>query len=409
MPGAREIRFVCWAALLVSLTLVALSVVYAARQQQFLGHQPGGDFVTFYAAGTILNEYPHAKLYDLSLQYRVEHASLPAMTREFVDPYVNTPFLGWLFRPLARLPFLWSYGAWMAISSALYLGGLALLWPKGIGSVSQIPFLACCSFLPFTIECLAGGQISALGFFAFALSTRWLRSGRLLAAGAVLSLCLYKPPLLVLVVPMLVIGRRWWTLAGFAAGAGVLGALSVAAVGYAGCASYVQALGLRAGLLTRNPSPLALFKFVDVHALFRLLLGVHLRGGQPIALVVAVAAVVYLAVRWARSRPGTRAADLLWAATIAWTLVFNIYVPIYDTILIVVTCLVMAGAVYGTGSETVRSDRDSFQGWMLALWVAAAVSQAVAAAARFQILTVVLVAIGALALRWSRRFEGAGG
>jgi hypothetical protein len=332
------------------------------------------------------------------------------MPRDTVEAYINTPFLAWVFRPLAWLPFAWSYGLWVVISAVLYLAGLAALWPaeKGFREVSRIAFLACCSFVPFSIECLAGGQISAVGFFALALCTRWQQAGYPLAAGAALAVCLYKPPLLVLAVPMLAIGRRFRMLAGFAAGACVAGLLSLAAVGYDGCAAYFQALRLRAEWTARNPSPLPLFKFVDIHTFVRLLFGGHSPASAGTALILMGGAFAYLAVRWARSRPGTRAASLLWSATIAWTLVFNLYIPIYDTVLIVISALLMAAAVYGSPGERAESDRAAFQAWMLALYVATVVTQAIAAVARLQILTVVLAGIGWLALRWSRRFETGG-
>ncbi len=402
-PGVREIRAACWVALVVTTALVALSIGYGAMDRPFLGHQPGGDYISFYVAGKILNEYPHSRLYDSSLQYRLHHAVMPEMPRETVEAYINTPFFAWVFRPLARLPFAWSYGIWVAISVLLYLAGLWAVWPaeKGFGDVSRIALLACCSFPPFSIECLAGGQVSAVGFCALALCTRWSLAGYPMAAGAALAVCLYKPPLLVLAVPMLAIGRRFRTLLGFAVGACVVAALSLAAVGYEGCVAYVQALGVRAEWTARNPSPLPLFKFVDIHTFVRQLAGGHSTASAGAAFILMGAAFAWLAVRWARSRPGTREASLLWAATLAWTLVFNVYMPIYDTILIVIPALVMARAVYQPGRESAESDRAVFQGWMLALCVATVVSQPVAAATRFQILTVVLAALGVLALRWS--------
>ena len=409
-PGAREIRLACWTALSVTAALVAVSLVSAARGRQLLGHPPGGDFVAFYAAGKILNEYPHTSLYDLPLQYRLHHALLPEMPPELASPYFNTPFLAWLFRPLARLPFLWSYGVWTAISFALYLGGLALLWPedKTFGDASRIAFLVCCSFPPFAIECLVGGQVSAIGFFALSLSTRWQRSARPMAAGAALALCLYKPPLLVVVVPMLAIGRRWRILAGFAAGACALGALSLAAVGYGGCVAYIEALRLRAGLVTLNPSPLALFKCVDIQTFFRLLFGGYSRASAGAASILGGAGFLILALRWARSRPGTQADRLLWAATVAWTLVVNVSIPIYDTVLIVISALVMAGVVYASRPEPTESDRSTFLWSILALYLAAVVSQPLARFAGIQVLTPVLAGIGALALKLSRRAEGSG-
>jgi hypothetical protein len=410
----------CWAALLVSAGLMALSVAfalggrplsvaYAVGGRELQRHPPGGDFVAFYVAGKILNEYPHARLYDIPLQHELQHAVLPQVPDDLGVVYANAPFLALIFRGVARLPYALGLGVWVAFSASLYMAGLALVWPpkRDFGGVSRTAILVCVSFLPFTADCLAGGQLSALGFFAIALCTRWRQRGAPFAAGAALAMCLYKPPLLVLMVPLLLFGRRFRMLLGFCAGALVLGALSLGAVGYEGCAGYFRVLRLYGELTAREATPLALFKFVDVHSFFRLLLNGHPQVGGGIALILAAAAFVYLAKRWVRSRPGTQADGLLWAATIAWTLVFNLYVPIYDTTLIVISALLMAGAVYGARGEHAESGRSAFLGWMLVLYVTACVTEAVASYARVQILTPVLAAIGLLALRFSRRFEAA--
>lgn len=406
LPGVREIRAVSWAALLVTVVLVGLSLSFAARGLPFLGHQPCGDFVQFYAAGKILNEYPHASLYDGLLQYRLQHALLPGMRPELSLVFANAPFLALLFRPLACLPLLWSYAVWVAISALLYGTGLALLRPQGhdFAGASRTVFLACLSFAPFAIECCGGGQLSALGFFALALCTRW-RSRHPFAAGAVLALCLYKPSLLVLLAPMMVAGRRFRMLFGFAVSAAALGGLSLAVTGYEGCRGFLRTLRLYAEFTSRNPSPLPLFKYVNIHTFLRLLFGSYSAASAAAAWILGGAAFVYLAVRWARSRPGTQADGLLWAATIAWTLVFNLYVPIYDTIMIVISALTMAGTIYAWQGKRAESARSAFLGWMLVLYVAAWVTQPLASFARVQVLTLVLAGIGAFALRLSRQAE----
>jgi hypothetical protein len=202
------------------------------------------------------------------------------------------------------------------------------------------------------------------------------------------------------VAPLLVAGRRFRMLAGFAVSAAALGALSLATVGRDGCLAYLRTLRLYAEMTARNPSPLPLFKYVDIHTFFRLLAGGHAPWIAVAASIMALAAFAVLAVRWARSRPATRADDLLWAATIAWTLVANLYVPIYDATIVVIPMLLMAGAVYG---GRCAASRPAFLGWALVLYVSAWVSQPLAFYARFQAFTLVLAGIGALALRLSRQ------
>ncbi len=173
---------------------------------------------------------------------------------------------------------------------------------------------------------------------------------------------------------MLAIGRRWRVLAGFAAGACVLGSLSLFAVGYGGCVAYIEALRLRAGLVTLNPSPVALFKYVDVQTFFRFLFGGYSLASAAAALILGGTGFIILALMWARSKPGTRADGLLWAATVTWTLVVNVSIPIYDTTLVVIGALVMAAAVYSSRSEQAGS-AIAFLWWMLVLYLAAVVTE----------------------------------
>jgi hypothetical protein len=267
--------------------------------------------------------------------------------------------------------------------------------------------LACLAFEPFAIACLPGGQLSAVGFFALAAATRWQRSGKPAAAGAALSLCLYKPTLLLLVLPMLAVGRRFRLLAGFAAGAAALGALSLAVAGRDGCGGYLRTLRLYGKFVSQYPTPLQLPKYVDIRTFLQLALNGHAAVSAIPALVLTGAALAYLAVHWARSRPGTQADGVLWAGTIAWSLVFNVYVPVYDVTLAVVCALVMAGVVYGARGEEAERDRAAFHGWMLLLYVTAVVAPAFAWFANLQLLTLVLVGTGYQALRLSRRREAA--
>src|SRR6185295_20283569 len=92
------------------------------------------------------------------------------------------------------------------------------------------------------VECLAGGQTSALAFFCLALAINQERRGHYILSGLALSLCAYKPTLLLLVVPMLFFTRRHSTLLGFVAGCAVLAVVSLLVVGRQGCLGYINTL-----------------------------------------------------------------------------------------------------------------------------------------------------------------------
>src|SRR5437660_489102 len=74
------------------------------------------------------------------------------------------------------------------------------------------------------------------------------RRGHAAAAGAAFSLLLYKPTLLVLVLPLAVVGRRWRLLAGFLAGGAALAILSAVVAGPARCEEFVRLMATYARL-----------------------------------------------------------------------------------------------------------------------------------------------------------------
>src|SRR4030095_1852495 len=118
----------------------------------------------------------------------------------FSLPYVTPPYVATLFSPLALFPFSFAYLVWIFISVALYAGAVSL-----IARLELLPrdmtLLVCLAFPPFLMLVIAGGQISAIGCFIFALWIYLTKRQRKFLAGMVLGLILYKPTLAVFVVP----------------------------------------------------------------------------------------------------------------------------------------------------------------------------------------------------------------
>jgi hypothetical protein len=137
----------------------------------------------------------------------------------------------------------------------------------------------------------------------------------------------------------------------------------------------------------------ALSKYVDINTFFRLLLGGQTRAGTALALVLSVAGFVWLSASWWRWRRRRGPTDLLWSATLAWTLVCGVYTPIYDTILIVPAIILIAGTVREKGHF------ESFAALTAMIYSATFVTQPLAATTGFQVLTPLLAAIGVFALR----------
>jgi hypothetical protein len=232
------------------------------------------------------------------------------------------------------------------------------------------------SFEPFVIECWAGGQLSAIGFATLALAIWSVRRGRDALAGAALGFCLYKPTLLVLLLPMLLVGRRWKTLAAFAGVSLFLALVSFVAAGRQACADYLGVLREYVNATAHGAAIFPKWKFVNVSAWM----------GWKLMLLVSSPALALLTRAWCK-RDGDAA--LLWACTLVWTLVVNLHVGIYDVVLAIPCVLLLAER---------RLWRELK--WTIALlYVTPWFSQQLARATGVQMLSLVLAGLGVIALR----------
>ncbi|MBI5087238.1 MAG: DUF2029 domain-containing protein [Acidobacteria bacterium] len=406
-PGweQREIRFVCLAVIAAGIVALLLSLPAAAGRPVF-GIRVMADFPAFYLAGDILNRYTADRLYDLELQDRLYRELRPGAPPGSTLPFAYPPYFALLFRPFARLPYLAAYLVWIFFSLCLYLLGLNLIWPR-----SELPqetwitgVLLALSFQPFLIECWIGGQTTGFGFCVLALSLWLVQRDRLVLAGMVISLCLYKPTLLVLVLPCLLIGRQFPVLGGFSLGALMLAAVSVGAVGMEACRGYVQLLFKYFSGTTGSASPFRTWKFVDLNAFFQLLPGGRSMPGRVLFVLVAAACFGAVVVAWRRYPKSGRHQQLhLWAAGLTGTLVVNVYVPIYDcSIAVLGACL--TARLLPAGHPRLAQ----FNALVAATYLSAWVTQAIAAVSGIQMFTVLLLAVTALQLRLAREEQDPG-
>jgi hypothetical protein len=368
-PGL--IRFVCVTVLLLSLVLLVVSFVTAEPNGKTLFGPPlGADYAGFYTAGTILNRHESTSLYNRAEQDRIHHEVHPFLRLEETAPYVHPPFVALAFRPLARLPYAWSFAVWLFISLALYLAGLVLTLrtlPALSAADRLTALLLALSFEPFVMECWLGGQLSAVGFFCLAAAVALDRSDRPFASGLVLGLCLYKPTLLVLVLPMLLAARRFWTLLGVALTAAALGLLCLGAVGWEGSRAYLDVLlGFTRTTTQSGALELRTWKYVDLNAFTRLLLHGPSLGQRLLLLALALPPfLALLRAAWKLDQRDEVSRQLLWSATLLGTPVLNLYVGIYDSILAVLGALLLAGVL----RQRAPALPPGLRAWLVALYV----------------------------------------
>lgn len=411
--NGERVRGWCGIVLVMYLALVAVSFATAVRNQgqTVFGTTLGADFPAFYVAGKIINEHGAAQLYNRELQGRLYHELFPREDPDALLPYLNAPFFALPFPLLAHLPYAWAYLCWFLITLGLYVAGFTLLWREleGLPALAyRTALIIALSFMPFLVECVAGGQTSAVGFFALALAVVLERHGQWFWSGAVLALLLYKPTLLVLLGPMVLLTRRWKTLAGMAAGGAGLLALSVLTLSLDVTLGWFQTMLGYAQLSTSGTSGAAsglrIWKYVDVNAFARAFWASN-AALRWLTVGIAVAFFLPMLVKawWPRGERSRENREADWALAVAWTPVLNLYVGVYDVTLIVVSAVLLAAWQLRQGRLLVQA-----KVLLLLLYVTPWLAQPVARATGLQLLTVVLAAFGLYVLRWRQAEQEAG-
>lgn len=390
LPGHGEARAMASVALVIGVVACGLSVVLGFHGKTLMGRPLGGDFVEFYTIGNILNHYPAARIYDLALAVRMQHQAVPEMPDTQMLMFGHAPYIASLFRPFALLPYASAYLAWLVFSAGLYAAALSILFRTlGLNSEdSKTGYLLALSCTPFLFETWIGGQVSVLAFFVWALFFWCLETHRRFLAGTVLALALFKPTIVAVPALMLLCGRRWRVLGGLIAGGAAMAALSLASVGVDGCRAWLATLAMNGRFVAGYREAWHLAKYVDLLAFFHLVLPSMAKLSGAVCLALGIGLLSWLGFVWTRSG---NSLDLhLWAATLCFTLVVNVYAPIYDAVL-----LVPAIALAKSANLPIRA-------WLTALYLVPWLTQSFAEFLHVQLLTLCIVMFGIWIMRRSR-------
>jgi alpha-1,2-mannosyltransferase len=336
----RRIIFTTACILAVCVIALIISFVFAKDGRTPFGATLGGDFPCFYVAAGILSNPGGSRLYDTALQgWRLHHLILTEPGTAL--PYAYPPVVAAIFRPLASLSYPAAAAVWTLVSGMLYVAGLAMLF----ATCQSIPrrdrwtaVLLSLAFEPFIVECLHGGQISTIGFAAACAAIALDRRGRPFLCGLALGLMAYKPTLLAILLPMFLFSGRWKILLGTAVTVLVGVVASVLGAGSDACLAFLR-LMLTYLHAAAHGDGFAIWKFVDLSAFLKLLTHRPDAPAWPICLAGAVTIWALLA---RRNIPNSSR----WAIGLAATLCFNVYVGVYDSILIVPSLWLTADLLY---------------------------------------------------------------
>lgn len=341
--------------LLVSVALGVLSVGLISLQ---MDHKHILDFPGFYAAGRIAMQGTPNKLYSMSLQAAVEKEVAP--WEPFI-PFTHAPFEALLFAPLTLLPFSWGFVVWDILNLMVFGLSLKFLMDSGPGLNTSNLLVLLCVALPAVGATLSFGQDSLLLLAAITAAFLALKRGRELAAGMLLGLGLFRFEIIVPLVFIFLLRRRFRFLAGLSLTGIVLAVGSFALIGWSGAVDYVSlitSLGRVGGAVKYGQWPEATASMTSLRGLFATLLGGAV-SSSDLFLVVAVTSLALVCwVAWefdAIAAPGTRAFDLQFSLCLVAALLVGYHVWSHELdLLILVAYAVLAQRGPNTAGKGAR-------------------------------------------------------
>jgi hypothetical protein len=274
----------------------------------------------------------------------------------------------------------------------------SLQWQPG--SQRGLIVLLAVSFEPFLFECWIGGQLSAIAFCSFSLCFAAMQRHKPFTGGMALGLAFYKPTLLLLILPLLVVGRRWRMILGMTVTGFALVLLSLALVGWDVNVGYLNVLLSFQKSTSGGDLEIRTWKYVDLNNCLRLLVGNESAIRLPLLAAIGLIPSMFLArLWWVYERLDHGLQRQLWAATITWAPVVNLYFGIYDSILVVESLLIAAATVRLQCRSSTPMTESGFAYLTLAIYLAPWFSQNLAALTGVPVYTILLMVLGTCQIR----------
>jgi hypothetical protein len=268
LPGKHQVGKQAWGYLWLTLAVVLIALVLWTRPPHWICARMGVDFRGYYASAQIAWQHGFAAVYDPQTQAEFQarllmHCPSPVEPPLLVAmPYL--PVFVLLFLPLPLLDFTTSYLVYS------FLQVLILAWygermvKAGGGTLGVWQRLAWLISIPMIFNLFLGQSnvflVICLGEFALALARQ-----RYLTAGACLGLFLIKPNALILLLPGLILARRWRALAGFAISSGMILAGSLLLAGVEGVIGALHLAVRFAGPLIETAATMMNWRALAIH------------------------------------------------------------------------------------------------------------------------------------------------
>jgi hypothetical protein len=350
----------------------------------------GGDFPTYYIAGSMAAEGDLRQLYDAAEHQRRIRQLFPGISPLYCLPYRYPPMLAAVMAPMALLSYAQSSTLFALVSVALILGSIALLMRTTGLAATNWRSTAWWGAVtaPVVLEPIIGGQLSPVALMIVAATVALLHGGRQSLAGAVLALSLFKPNVLALFGVVCVLRYPRMLLGAVPVGLVWLAA-NVMVVGVDGTLAYLH-LGSQLALdewSIRAPA----HKLHGLAAWWQLMASGRER---ELTLALGTVSACWVAYRWHKAKDDGATFWIALSLALTINALGNPYVPIYDLALLMPGALLMtAGLICRYGPE-LNGKLLPAQVLIGCVYFGPHLSQAVAAQWGVQLFPLLLAAIG---------------
>lgn len=231
---ARSIRpvFLPWCIFLISMLLVAAEFVH-------LGIYAAFDFRCFYAAGYLARTEP-SRLYDIAQQERTQNLLVPSPKGVLV--FYRPSYEALIYAPFSLLKYRTAYFMFVVFNALLVLAALVTAGPMLFPDLPWLksrPGPAFFLFIPLLLT-VVQGQDSILFLLLCCVTWRQLQSGKILSAGCILALALFKFQIAIPIAILIAIRRGWRFAVGFLVTSVGLALFCIGIVSRAGTISMLQ-------------------------------------------------------------------------------------------------------------------------------------------------------------------------
>lgn len=299
-----------------------------------IGFRGDADFSIFYTAGRMVRTGYRQQLYNYDQQLQVE--------REFVSktpaPYNHLPYEALVFAPLSYFPYRTAYIIFLFCNLGLAAIGFLLIRER-IGS----RWLAAAIFAAYfpVAATIADGQdsimllvVAGFAWWFYSRNQEWL-------SGVVLALGLFRFTIVLPIVGLIFLWRRWRFAAGFAITSTVLLICSTWMVGIGQMRLYVAHLLSLSGMAQQEAGyyslSYALPRMMNLRGFFVNVLGSERIGGG-VAILAAIALLLWMAIKARHVQPHHQ-----FALAVAFSVLVSYHLFIYDLTILLIPMMAALG------------------------------------------------------------------